>query len=176
MRTRMPARVSENERIRESEAAHGRGSYGPASEVASERKSAAEKEQALLTTEGCSKRKTAHARVSMSWCLILVACVLATDINNALMLSSRCSEARAPRGCRCRRSAAARAVRTCLSSTRARGHARLLLPTCAQPTVLVRVVSRRAARIPRHATHHTRDHDTHMTRAHHERARIMRAS
>ena len=120
----MRARVSQNERMSENEAAHGRGSYGPASEVASERKSAVEKEQALLTTEGCSKRKTAHARVSMSWCLILVACVLATDINNALMLSSRCSEARAPRGCRCRRSAAARAVRTCLSSTRARGHAR----------------------------------------------------
>ena len=41
----MRARVSENERMSESEAAHGRGSYGPASEVASERKSAVEKEQ-----------------------------------------------------------------------------------------------------------------------------------
>ena len=68
----MKARISENERMSESEAAHGRGSYGPASEVVSERKSAAEKEQELLTTEICSKRKTAHARVNMSWCLILL--------------------------------------------------------------------------------------------------------
>ena len=61
----MKARISENERMSESEAAHGRGRYGPANEVASERKSAAEKEQELLTTERCSKRKTAHARVNM---------------------------------------------------------------------------------------------------------------
>ena len=54
----MRAQVSENERMRESEAAHGLGSYGPAIEVASERKSAVEKDQELLTTERCSKRKT----------------------------------------------------------------------------------------------------------------------
>ena len=80
----MRARVSENERMSESEAAHGRESYGPASEVASERKSAVEKEQELLTTERCSKRKTAHARVKMSWCLILVvACILMTVLDVA---------------------------------------------------------------------------------------------
>ena len=83
----MKARISENERMSESEAAHGRGSYGPASEVASERKSAVEKEQELLTTERCSKRKTAHARVKMSWCLILVvACILMTVLDVAFPL------------------------------------------------------------------------------------------
>ena len=45
VRARMRARVSQNERMSENEAAHGRGSYGPASEVFSERKSAVEKEQ-----------------------------------------------------------------------------------------------------------------------------------
>ena len=89
----MRARVSENERMRESEAAHGRGSYSPASEVASERKSAVEKEQELLTTERCSNRKTAHARVSMSWCLILVACVLTTDIKCSVFVTQQLSAA-----------------------------------------------------------------------------------
>ena len=89
----MKARISENERVSESEAAHGRGSYSPASEVVSERKSAVEKEQALLTTEGCSKRKTAHARVSMSWCLILVACVLATEIKCSVFVTQQLSAA-----------------------------------------------------------------------------------
>ena len=65
----MKARISENERMSESEAAHGRGGgYGPVSEVFRERKSAVEKEKELLTTERFSKRKTAHARVNMSWC------------------------------------------------------------------------------------------------------------
>ena len=90
MRARMKARISENERMSESEAAHGRGSYGPASEVVSERKSAAEKEQALLTTERCSKRKAAHARVNMSWCacliLVVACCVLATVLDVAFPL------------------------------------------------------------------------------------------
>ena len=89
----MRARVSENERMSESEAAHGRGSYGPVSEVASERKSAVEREQELLTTERCSKRKTAHARVSMSWCLILVACVLATEIKCSVFVTQQLSAA-----------------------------------------------------------------------------------
>ena len=89
----MRARVSENERMSESEAAHGRGSYGHASEVVSERKSAVEKEQALLTTEGCSKRKTAHACVSISWCLILVACVLATEIKSSVFVTQQLSAA-----------------------------------------------------------------------------------
>ena len=84
----MRARVSENERMSESEAAHGRGSYGPASEVVSERKSAVEKEKELLTTERRSKRKTTHARVSVSWCLILVACVLTTNIKYSVCLVS----------------------------------------------------------------------------------------
>ena len=85
--------MSQNERMSESEAAHGRGSYGPASDVVSERKSAVEKEQALLTTEGCSKRKTAHARVSMSWCLILVVCVLATEIKCSVFVTQQLSAA-----------------------------------------------------------------------------------
>ena len=89
----MIARVSENERMRKSEAAHGRGSYSPASEVVSERKSAVEKEQELLTTERCSNRKTAYARVSMSWCLILVACVLATDIKCSVFVTQQLSAA-----------------------------------------------------------------------------------
>ena len=95
-----------------------------ASVVVRESQSAVEKERGALSTARRSKRENANARVRMLRCSSLVACVLTTDINNALMLSSRCSEARAPRRCRCRRSAAARAVRTCLSSTRARGHAR----------------------------------------------------
>ena len=95
-----------------------------ASVVVRESKSAVEKERGALSTARRSKRENANARVRMLRCSSLVACVLTTDINNALMLSSRCSKARAPRRCRCRRSAAARAVRTCFSSTRARGHAR----------------------------------------------------
>ena len=89
----MRARVSEHERVSESEAAHGRRSYGPASEVTSESKSAVEKEQEILTTKRCSKRNTAHARVSMSWCLILVAFVLATDIKCSVFVTQQLSAA-----------------------------------------------------------------------------------
>ena len=55
----------------------------------------------------------------------------------------------------------------------------ILSLTRVQPTVLVvrvasrRAAPRRAARTRRHTAHHVRDHDAHMTRAHHERMRVV---